>query len=368
MNDTKDLAIILEEKQIDKTQSKTLLDGFGDFFVQAHKLVAQAKGIKVTSEDQVEEMAKAKEVRLQLMKIRTDADKTRKVLKEGYLRGGQAVQDIYNDIRDITQPEEDRLKEQEKFAEIAEAKRVEARHTKRVETLSKYVEDVSVYSLRDMPDDVFNNLVSDCKKVYEQKLAEEKRAEEERIAREKAQELYNERKFVLAKFADFIDLSKLTPDTTTSEYEEMVSLAQSSKKAHEEKQEAMRLQNEKLQKEKEEAEKKRLAEEKKAQAKLEAIEKEKKEAEEKLQREREAQAEKERKAREAEEEKKRAEEEAAKKALLAPDKEKLAELVKVIDTIKFPAVSSKEAGDIIREANLMLDKVSSFIREKSKGL
>lgn len=368
MQEQKDLAIILEEKQLEPTQSKTLLDGFGDFFVQAHKLVAQAKGIKVTSEDQVEEMARAKELRIKLMKIRKDAERTKVVLKEGYLRGGQAVQDIFNDIRDITQPEEDRLKEQEKFAEIAEAKRVEARHTKRVETLSKYVEDVSVYSLRDMPDDVFDNLVSDCKKVYDQKIADEKKAEEERIAREKAQELYNDRKLILAKFSDFVDLSRLTPDTTQTEYEEMVSLAQSSKKAHEDKQEAIRIENEKLQKEKEEAEKERLAAEKKAEEERKKLEAEKAEAEEKLRKEKEAQAEKERKALEAEEEKKRVEEEAAKKALLAPDKEKLAELAKTIDIIKFPAVSSKEAGDIIREANLMLDKVSSFIREKAKGL
>jgi hypothetical protein len=348
-----DLTLIVEKMELAPEQSRTLLDGFGELFVQAHKLSAQSKAIKVTREDQVEEMAKAKEFRIKLMKVRTEAEKIKKAIKEPYLRGAQASQDIYNSIKKITEPEELRLKEQEKFAELAEAKRVEERHSKRIERLSLYVDDVSVYALKDMPDDVFEALLADNKKVYDAKIAAEKEAQKARGEQEKKEAIKRERQLILAPYSDFFEDE---PDWDMSEgaFGDFLKNLKNKKAEKEAEQEKIRQENEKLQAAKEEAEQKQ------------------KEAEEKLQKEKEDQERKEREANEAKEKAEReareVEEEAKRKALLAPDKDKLIELATTIDLIKFPAVNSAEAGDIIRKANGMLDEVSKFIREKAKGL
>ena len=108
---------ILQTSGLQPAQAKPLLDSFGGYFIEAHKLVTKGKGIKVTDITQIAEMQQAREIRLSLAKLRVEADKTRVMLKEGYNLGGNAVQAIYNEIRDIVKPEEDRLFEQEKFKE-----------------------------------------------------------------------------------------------------------------------------------------------------------------------------------------------------------------------------------------------------------
>ena len=369
----------LGELEVAPEQSKTLLDGFGNLFIEAHKLVAKAKGIKVTSEDQVEEMAEAKSLRIKLMKVRTEAEKIKKAIKEPYLRGAQASQDIYNDIRDITKPEEERLMEQEKFAELAEAKRVEERHTKRVEKLSLYVADVSVYTLREMDDVTFDGLVIDCKTVFDAKIDASKREEKAKIDQEKKEKLYHDRKIILAPYSDFTDISKLTVETNVTDYEEIVSLAQVSKNTYEENQEKIRLENEKLKKEADEKIAKEAIEAKKradADKKIKDENDEKirlanvarEDAEDKLKKSKELEEARLLEEKQEADRKVRLEEDEAKKKLLAPDKDKLIDLATAIDMIKFPAVESSQAGEIIREAVKMIDLVSRFIREKAKGL
>jgi len=369
----------LEKMGVAPTESKTLLSGFGDLFVQAHKLVAQSKAIKVTSEDQVEEMALAKKLRIKLMKVRTDAEKVKKAIKEPYLRGAQASQDIYNDIKKITKPEEERLMEQERFAELAEEKRVEERHTRRVTKLSLYVADVSVYDLKNIPDESFDMLVADCKKVYDDKIAAEKTAEKARLKEEADAEIYRDRKMVLAEYSSFIDISKLKADTSQTDYEAMIRTAKSLQKTSEDNLKQVRLENERLKKEAdakmatEAEETKRRAD---SDAKIRAENDEKirlanvatEAAEKKLKEARELEDRKKLEETQRLENQKRLEEDEAKKKLLAPDKEKLISLARDIDLIVFPAVNSNEAGEAIKKANQMLDEVSKFLRERARSL
>jgi len=313
-----ELQLTIKEIGVPQQQAKTLLDNFGNFFVEAHKLTAKSKAIKVTSEDQLAEMKEARELRLKLRKIRVEADKTRVVLKEGYLRGGQAVQRIFNDIRDITKPEEERLLEQEKFAE-----RIVAENKNRIEKerrleLSKYVDDVEVFSLH--PDQLstesYNKLLATSKESFEIRRKAEEEAEKKRIAEEKAER---------------------------------------------ERIEKIRKENEKLRKEAEQREKelakqraievKKLEAERKKREALEAKIKAEKEAKERLEREAEEKAEVE-----------------AKKILLAPDKEKLELLVKSLMLVKYPALSSKEAKDILDDFIYEFEKNINTLRSRIKKL
>jgi hypothetical protein len=352
----------LNKMALPNEYSKTILDQFGDLFVEAHKLVAAGKGIVVTSEDQVELMAQAKEIRQQLARIRVEAEKAKVAIKEPFLRAGNAVQDIFNDIRDITKPEEIRLKEQEKFAEIAEIKRTEAKHAQRVQSLSRYVDDVSVYNLRDMPDNTFESLLSDCKNAYEAKVEAIRKEEEQKKITKEKYDILVARQFELAQYTHFRNeatsqLTKLGIDTSETDFQFMLGTYKKAQVEWETKQKKIQEENDRLkvEQEKKQAEADKLIAEEKAKAQ---------EAQRKLD---EAQ-EREREAKRVAEEKKRLDEEEARAKLLAPDKNKMADFANTIDKIALPAVVSFEAQLIIKEAEEMLTKVSNYIREKSKGL
>lgn len=371
----------LEELEIPGKEAKTLLDAFGELYIDARKLTVESKGIVVTSEDQVEEMAQAKEIRIKLMKVRTEAEKIKKAIKEPYLRGAQGAQDIFNDIKGITKPEEDRLKEQENFAKLAEAKRVADRHTKRIEKLSLYVADVSVYQLSEMDDTTFEGLVADCKAVADAKKEREDQAEKELKQQKIRIEVLNSRKLELAPYKDFTTSStpEITTETTDIEFDKILSGLKEERTKYLEEQEKLRKDKEKLEKEAEEkrvvdakAEKVRLDKEAEVKAendeKIRVANKAKEEAENKLKKAKELEETKLLEEKQEADRKTRLEEEEARKKLLAPDKDKLIQLATTVDMIKFPAVESADAGKVVREANQMLDEVSKFIREKAKGL
>jgi hypothetical protein len=317
---------IVDESGLQPIQAKPLLDSFGDLFVEAHKLVTKSKAIKVTSEDQVEEMKQARKYRILLKNIRNDADKARVSLKEGYLRGANAVQAIFNDIRDVTKPEEDRLLEQEKFIERIREERKEKEINEKLLKLSEYSEN-DQYSdrkiIENLTDDGFEKYLQTVKSAYEARKKAEQEAENERISQEKEQR---------------------------------------------EEQERIRKENEALRKQAEEREKALAKERAEQQKKLDAERKAREQAEAKIRAER-ARIEKieaDKRAKELAE--KKAEEELARKKLLAPDKEKLLELAHMIDSVTMPSVASREASAVLRATEDMLGKVTNYIREKSKTL
>lgn len=323
MEDKNQIVQIIEKSGLQPAQAKPLLDSFGNYFVQAHKLVTKGKGIKVTDISQVVEMQQARVIRRQLADLRIDADKTRVALKEGYLRGASAVQAIYNDIRDIIKPEEDRLYEQEKFKERIEAELLAKKHADRIEKLSLYVEDVSMYSLKDMGDEVFAKLLEDQKIAFKARLQKEKELEDARLAEIEADKKEQER---------------------------------------------IRLENIELKKQADERE--RLAEiERKKQADLLRIEQEKREKfEAKVRAEREAEAKKQADAQAKIDAEKRLKEDEAREKLFAPDKVKLINLATEIDKMVLPAVSSNEAGQVIQATKKMIENITNYLRQEAKKL
>ncbi len=262
-------------------------------------------------------------------------------------------------------PEEERLMAQEKFAERLQAEKDNKIETERHNQLSKYVDDSEIYSLHpsNLTDKAFEKLLGNSKLMKHlrnfletqsnhkkaQKKAEQD-AEAERIENEKKEKIFNERKFELVKYSDFIEIAELTIDSTEQQFEKLKNSALLAYKKHQEEQEKIRKENEKLQKEKEKADSERLK------------------AEQELVKQKEAQELKERQEREVEEARRKAEEEAKRQALLAPDKDKLNKLAADLDSFKFPAVESQEAGELLRDARGRLDFITNLIREKAKTL
>ena len=308
VNEQTNITTIAQKFELQESQTKPLLDNFGDYFIQAHKLVTKGKGIKVTQEDQVEEMQKAREIRLELRALRVNANETRTTLKEGYLRGGNAVQAIYNDIIDIIKPEEDRLKEQEQFALLKQQERAEKKYSERLEKLSKWVDDTSVYNLREASDESFESLLKIAKQQYEERVRAEEEVEKARIKEELAEK---------------------------------------------KRQEKIQAENKKL-KAKAEAQAKKLREEEEARKKVEL----------ELQKVKEEKEAEERQERELAEKKRKEEEDARTKALLAPDKEKLGKFIETISIETVPSFDNpkitKYVLDMITEMNTTIQKLTEF--------
>ncbi len=248
---------------------------------------------------------KAKRLRLDIAKVRIDADKVRKVQKEEYLRAGNAIQGVYNILKFAVADKEEKLKNIETHYERIEEEKKKRLQAERELELVKYDVDGSALALGAMNDLVWDNFLSGAKANREAVIEAERKVEEDRLEAE-------------------------------------------GKEAEE--REKMRLENERLKKEADEAAKVNAAVEKKAAEEREIQEvqiREEREAKAKLEREiadREAEAE--RKAKEESDRKATAE----RKAAQSPDKEKLT-IIATDVLIKIGTVTSTAAKEAIQAAH-----------------
>lgn len=353
MSDKNQLQLIAQESGLEPSETEVLLSKFGGYFAEAKQIAQGAKEIVVTDENDITTMAEAKEKRLNLKRIRVDADKTRKELKEQSLREGRAIDGIANVIKALIVPVEEHLEAQEKFAERLIAQKETDTERYRIDELGKYVDDATVYSLhpKNLSDEAFEKLLENSRYAYEAKKKAEEQAELEQIEKAKKERLYNQRQMELLPFSRFIKIEELGLDTTDKEFERLLSEGKNKSAEYDKEQERIRKENEKLQVEKEKAENERLKAEENLRKEQEKIRKEKL-----------AQQLKEKEARELEEKKKLAEEEERKRLLLAPDKDKLIKFVNDIQNVQRPHLETLEAGELLEQANDLIIKAVDILR------
>lgn len=343
IKDSKDLVQIINQSGLEKTKAQILLDNFSNYFEIAADWERKANALTVTDVSQVAEMKMAREGRLFLKTKRTDIEKTRKQLKESALREGQTIDAIAKILTNLIEPIETDLENKERFAIIQEEKRKAELKAKREIELEPYSEFVSFnfIDLGSMDEVNYQTLLSGAKTSLKNKIESEQKAEAERIAK---------------------------------------------KKAEEEERERIRIENEKLKADAEAREKQLELQRAKAEAERKALEakaaKEKAAADEKLKREREARekleaelkakADADAKAKKDTEIKLAAElkakQDADKKAKAAPDKEKLITLAALINHIDLPDMKTEEGKTIIKNVNVLLGKVSTYILENTNKL
>lgn len=305
-NETQELANVATG--LEQTKVETLLSNFGKAYADAKTLAAGASALVVTEESQTDLMREARTKRLALKAVRVEVENTRKSLKEQSLREGKAIDGMANIIKALIVPVEEHLEGQEKFAELRQAERAAKKHAERVEQLSQYVADVSLYSLRDMSDEAFTTLLAGSKEAFTAQKEAEAKAEADRIAAAKAA-------------AD--------------------------------EQERIRQENVRLKAEAEEQEEKLKAERKIAED--ERLKREELEAEQRAKTLAEAKA-------------KADAEETARKALLAPDKDKLLAFADMIAGLEMPSVASVQAVKLASEAHDYLSRISQNLRNKAEAL
>lgn len=343
-----EIAIVAKETGVNDKTAQSLKKSFGPFLDQLSDWEEKAFKLQVKDENDLESMERAREARLVLKKIRVEADKVRKALKEESNRYNNAVQSTYKIIEAAIVPMEAHLKQQEDFIRLAREKRQAELQEARIQALEGLEEfapmniDFGVLSEED-----FNRLLNAAKlakKDAEERAAEQARLEVERKAKER---LANDRRQMIGgAWSYFQDIDRIG-DMTKEEFEAELKSA-----------------NAKLDeflKSREEAEKKAkeaAAAEQAAQKKAEAERKAREEAERKLREKEEAEA------------KAKAEEERlAKEAEKATDRDKLrriagtiTELAKNVSEAKFKTkIGRKTADDVV----VLLGKINSFINEKT---
>ena len=397
------LVKLIDENGLDKTKSQVLLENFSGYFEMAADWERKAGELVITSIEQKNEMKLAREGRLFLKDKRIAVEKTRKQLKEASLREGQTIDAIAKVLTNLITPIEKDLEEKEKFAEIQEAKRIEALKDARTRELEPYVEFVPYgLNLGTMDDDNYNKVLSGAKLQKQAKEEADRKAEQERIAFENLVKQRKEREIELLNIdgvksnpnntftltndentdfshvIDFKDILDCDDEKFKSYKDEFLATAESNK-AYREK---LKAEREQLRKEAEERERQLAAEREKAEAERKAIEdkarKEREEHERQLQIEREKQAklESERRAEQAKLEaerleterkaaaEKRAKEEAERRAKNAPDKEKLLAFALQVEKLVYsaPEIKSEEAGSILDFAEITLKDAVKYIR------
>lgn len=184
----KEALAIIQTSGMELSSAEYLEKAFHDMFADARKYTELAKQIKVTSVDQTADMKLAKTVRLELRRIRCDAERTRKTLNEDGNRRKKAVDGIYNLVEQLTVPLETYLEEQEKFAEREAARRRAELQLQRETMLMPFAEvlgDVKAMQLADMAEVQFESMRAGAEMQMRARREAEAKAELERVEAER---------------------------------------------------------------------------------------------------------------------------------------------------------------------------------------
>jgi len=217
---------------------------------------------------------RARRLRLDIARVRIDAENARKSAKEEYLRASQAIDGVNGVLKWAIVEKEKALESIEKHAERMEEERRAALHAERADALLRYVDEIPNLDFSAMDDEVWAAYLSTKQRDHATLLEAERAAEEKRIAEAEANARSIARSHRVAPVFDFfpgdLDLGTLPDD----EFDALLSTATEAKAAHEAEQERVRAEAARLAKEAEKKEKARLAE----LAKIEAARRKEREA------------------------------------------------------------------------------------------
>jgi hypothetical protein len=279
----------------------------------------------------------ARRNRLDLVKVRGDAKKTKEQLKENILTEGKLIDKLFNTVIDTAELSESEYEAIEKHAENKEKARKEALRIERSQALSPYTENTSIYPLGEMTEDNFAELLEGLKLAKENKIKAEQEAERLRLEKIEADRIENER---IRVENEKLKAEKAEADRLAAiekkKNDEAIAKLEAEKKAAAEKAAAeKKKQDDLIAKQKAEADRLQKEIDDKKAAELKA----KKEAEEKRQQE-----EKDRIA-------------AEKKAAKAPDKEKLKAFV---NSFIMPELTTAKSPEALKVESEIIEKFNGF--------
>jgi len=337
--------IALATEGLEPTSAMTLRENFDALFAQAEEWTARARGIRVTSPDQKREMKLARESRLAIRDIRVKTEHARKRLKEDSVRRGRAIDGMANIIKDLLEPIEIYLLEQETFAARHEQARKDALRAAREEALRALGTDPVAYAnLGETDEETWAATLQTAKDAHAARIEAAKEAEAVRVEAERIVAQKREAARVAAA------REKADRELAARAQAEENARLKTEREAIEAKHAAERAaQREAAERAEEEARKAR-AEKDRAEAEL-AAERARADAE-----------------RRAEEERQDAAAAEARAAELAPDREKLAALARSLRALAVPELTS-EAGQAVRPKVLdQFEKMARWVERTGETL
>lgn len=185
---------IVNQPELGAQLLQQLSQGFAPYFKEAESLLQTAGNIKVGNEQDVTQMAKARETRIALVKVRTGANKKREELKADALRYGNAVQGMFNILKMAIEPTEERLEQEERYAEIKKTERQLKLRIDRMEELSPYAMFAPTgIDLGLLEDEQYQKILTGARLQYEADVKAKREAEAKRIEEEnKAEQIRKE--------------------------------------------------------------------------------------------------------------------------------------------------------------------------------
>jgi len=185
---------VANQTEIGAQLLQQLSEGFAPYFKEAESLLQTAGSIKVDNEQDVTQMAKARETRIALVKVRTGANKKREELKADALRYGNAVQGMFNILKMAIEPTEERLEQEERYAEIKKTERQLNLRIDRMEELSPYAMFAPTgIDLGLLEDEQYQKILTGARLQYEADVKAKREAEAKRIEEEnKAEQIRKE--------------------------------------------------------------------------------------------------------------------------------------------------------------------------------
>lgn len=185
--------VVTETPPLDTMKRADTLTLFGDSKAQFEKLKVTAETLVITDASQVSEMKIARETRLALRKVRVAIEHRRVELVEGLKKQTGAIDKQARELRQSIEPLEARLQDQEDFAIRQEAERKETLKNERAEALRPLGADPSFYSLGEMPEAQWVELLKGAQDAHTARVEAARKADEARIAQEKAEAEERER-------------------------------------------------------------------------------------------------------------------------------------------------------------------------------
>ena len=378
------IKIDAKEYGLEETKAQQIVELFAPMLNEMVALESEYNSI-VKLEMSPDTIAKAKELRLKYVKVRTGTAKIHKEVKSFYLKGGKFVDGWKNAQLMASEGIENKLMDIENhFVNIEKEKKIK-QLSERTDLLIKYgctnIPDSLIY----MEEEVFQNYLFGVKKSFEMEKEAEQKAADDRIKKQKEDE--EERKRVqvenekLKKEAEEREKKEAAEREEREKIEaERLKKEAAEKKKREIKEEAERIAREKIEKihlEKEAEERREREKKENAIKEKIRIEREERELELKKEREEKESAERELKRIEAErkeekekeerelkriEDEKKAEEEAE---LKKGDTDKVKDLINDLDFLKAKYnFSSNSNRKMYKDVCLLLDKIIVHIKKR----
>jgi len=186
------LTIAKELEVLDKSKADQIRAVFAPMVTMLKEFEGQYEDV-VNLEQSPEKCAKAKRLRLDISKVRIEADKVRTKQKEEYLRAGNAIQGVYNILKFAVTDKEEKLKEIEQYYERIEEEKRKQKEEERIAELEKYDIDGSSLNLGTMQDSVWSNYLNGVRLNWQAVKDAETKAEQERMAKEEEEQKERER-------------------------------------------------------------------------------------------------------------------------------------------------------------------------------